>query len=119
VLTKTKIAYIRSLLASGIPGEEAAMSGKKALVALAVITALSFLSCASAVAMGGSDQDGGDRGDRGDRGDGAGSVVVRCNLSGVNPAVHPEIFGNPAVAASYGFARSRDGRWHVRRNCLR
>jgi hypothetical protein len=92
------------------------MSGKKALVALAVITALSFLSCASAVAMGGSDHDGGDRGDRGD---GAGSVVVRCNLSGVNPAVHPEIFGNPAVAASYGFARSRDGTWHVRPDCLR
>ena len=91
------------------------MSGKKALVALAVTTALSFLSYASAVAM--DDHGGGDRGDRG--GDGGGSVVVRCNLSGVNPAVHPEIFGNPAVAASYGFARSRDGTWHVRPDCLR
>jgi hypothetical protein len=46
-------------------------------------------------------------------------VVVRCNLSGVNPAVHPEIFGNLAVAASYGFVRSRDGTWHVRPNCHR
>ena len=90
------------------------MSGKKAFVALAVTTALSFLSCASAVAMDG----GGDHGG-GDRGDGGGSVVVRCNLSGVNPAVHPEIFGNPAVAASYGFVRSRDGTWHVRPNCRR
>jgi hypothetical protein len=57
--------------------------------------------------------------DGGDHGDGGGSVVVRCNLSGVNPAVHPEIFGNPAVAASYGFVRSRDGTWHVRPNCHR
>ena len=90
------------------------MSGKKAFVALAVTTALSFLSCASA----GANMDGGDHGG-GDRGDGGGSVVVRCSLSGVNPAVHPEIFGNPAVAASYGFVRSRDGTWHVRSNCRR
>jgi hypothetical protein len=87
------------------------MNGNKAFVALAVATALSFLSCASAVAR--DDMDGGDHGD------GGGSVVVRCNLSGVNPAVHPEIFGNPAVAASYGFVRSRDGTWHVRPNCHR
>jgi hypothetical protein len=46
-------------------------------------------------------------------------VVVRCNLRGVNPAVHPEIFGNAAVAASYGFVRSRDGTWHVEPNCHR
>jgi hypothetical protein len=90
------------------------MSGRKAFVALAVTTALSFLSCASAVAR--DDMGGGDMGDRGNRG---GSVVVRCSLSGVNPAVHPEIFGNPAVAASYGFVRSRDGTWYVRPNCHR
>jgi hypothetical protein len=88
------------------------MSGKMAFVALAVTTALSFLSCASAVARD-------DMGDMGDRGDRSGSVVVRCSLSGVNPTVHPEIFGNPAVAASYGFVRSRDGTWHVRPNCHR
>jgi hypothetical protein len=93
------------------------MNGNKAFAALAVTTALSFLSCASAVAMdGGGDHGGGDRGDRGDRG---GSVVVRCSLSGVNPADHPEIFGNPAVARSYGFVRSRDGTWHVEPNCHR
>ena len=90
------------------------MSGRKAFVALAVTTALSFLSCASAVAR--DDMGGGDMGDRGNRG---GSVVVRCSLSGVNPAVHPEIFGNPAVAASYGFVRSRDGTWQVVPNCHR
>jgi hypothetical protein len=88
------------------------MIGNKAFVVLAVTTALSFLSCASAVAK----DDMGDMGDRGDRG---GAVVVRCSLSGVNPAVHPEIFGNPAVAASYGFVRSRDGTWRVRPNCHR
>jgi len=93
------------------------MSGKMAFVALAVTTALSFLSCASAVAMDGGGDHGG--GDRGDRGDGGGSVVVRCNLSGVNPAVHPEIFGNPTVARSYGFVRSRDGTWQVVPNCRR
>jgi hypothetical protein len=86
------------------------MCGKKAFVLRAVTTALSFLSCASAVAR----DDMGDGGDRGDRG--GSSVVVRCSLSGVNPAVHPEIFGNPAVAAAYGFVRSRDGTWHVRPN---
>ena len=89
------------------------MIGNKAFVVLAVTTALSVLGAASAVAR---DDDMGDMGDRGERG---GSVVVRCSLSGVNPAVHPEIFGNPAVAASYGFVRSRDGTWYVRPNCHR
>ena len=85
------------------------MSGKMAFVALAVATALGVLGTASAVAKD-------DMGDMGDRGR---SVVVRCSLSGVNPAVHPEIFGNPAVAASYGFVRSRDGTWQVGPNCRR
>jgi hypothetical protein len=41
-------------------------------------------------------------------------------LGGVNPALHPEIFGNPAVAArEYGFIRARDGTWHVEPNCHR
>jgi hypothetical protein len=95
------------------------MNGKKAFGVLAVAAASSFLGTASAVAMDGGDHGGGDRVDRGDRGDGGGSVVVRCNLSGVNPAVHPEIFGNPATAASYGFGRARDGTWHVRPGCRR
>ena len=46
--------------------------------------------------------------------------VVPCSLDGVNPAYHPSIFGNPAVArAEYGFIRSRDGSWQVERGCVR
>lgn len=46
--------------------------------------------------------------------------VVPCSLDGVNPAVHPSIFANPAVAYSqYGFIRARDGSWQVEKNCVR
>jgi hypothetical protein len=45
--------------------------------------------------------------------------VLPCSLDGVNPVHHPHIFGNPAVARSYGFVRSRDGAWHVVPNCHR
>jgi hypothetical protein len=46
--------------------------------------------------------------------------VIPCSLDGVNPAYHPGIFGNPTVArAEYGFIRSRDGTWHVEKNCVR
>ena len=48
-----------------------------------------------------------------------GGWVAPCSLDGVNPALHPEIFGNPAVARSYGFVRSRDGGWQVAPNCRR
>jgi hypothetical protein len=43
-----------------------------------------------------------------------GGFVMPGSLDGVNPAYHPGIFGNPAVARSYGFVKSRDGNWHVR-----
>jgi hypothetical protein len=46
-------------------------------------------------------------------------AVAKCNLSGVNPAAHPEIFGNPAIAATYGFMRSANGSWHVAPGCQR
>ena len=46
-------------------------------------------------------------------------AVERCSLSGVNPAYHPEVFGNPAVAKSYGFVQSNDGSWHVAPGCRR
>jgi hypothetical protein len=85
------------------------MTGKKAFVALAVITGLCVLGTASAVAN--------DMGDSG-HGEGGGSVTP-CSLAGINPAHHPEIFGNPAVARSYGFVRSRDGTWQVAPNCHR
>ena len=82
------------------------MSGKMAFVALAVTTVLGVLGAASAAA--GSDRDRGRE-----------QCMVPCSLDGVNPVYHPKIFGNPAVAAAYGFVRSRDGAWYVRPNCHR
>jgi hypothetical protein len=85
------------------------MSGNKAFVMLAITAALGVLGAASAVAKD-------DMGKRDERG----GSVVPCSLAGVNPVHHPEIFGNPAVAArEYGFVQSRDGTWHVQDNCLR
>jgi len=48
-----------------------------------------------------------------------GGWVTPCSLVGVNPVHHPEIFGNPAVARSYGFIRSPGGSWQVAPNCRR
>ena len=81
------------------------MNGKNAFVALALTTALSILGAASAAA-----------GEMRDRGDERGAVLP-CSLDGVNPAYHPEIFGNRAVAQSYGFIQSQVGTWHVAQNC--
>lgn len=84
------------------------MIGKKALVALAVATALSALAAAPASAT-----------DRDDHGIERGGAVQRCSLDGVNPVHHPEIFGNPVVAArQFGFVKSRDGTWRVQDNCF-
>ena len=90
------------------------MSGKTALSAL-IVTIVFAGSIASSLA-GKDDMGGGD--DRGDRPK-QGRVVVRCSLNGINPVLHPEIFGNPAAAQSYGFVRSRDGTWHVQPHCRR
>jgi hypothetical protein len=81
----------------------------KAFVALAVATSISMVAMVSAMAA--SDN----RGNRGGRETG----VLPCSLDGVNPVHHPEIFGNAAAAASYGFVRSADGTWHVRPGCRR
>jgi hypothetical protein len=79
------------------------MTRKKALVALAVITALGILGAAPAAA-------GSDRGRE--------PYVVPCSMDGVNPVYHPRIFGNPAFAkAYYGFVQGRDHTWHVEPNC--
>jgi hypothetical protein len=83
------------------------MHGKIALIGLIATTAVVASPAPSLAGMG----DGGDHM--------GGGGVVRCSLDGINPAHHPEIFGNPAVAASYGFVRSRDGTWHVAPNCRR
>ena len=48
-----------------------------------------------------------------------GGYVIPCSLDGVNPNVHPGIFGNPAVARSYGFVLGRDRVWRVEPNCHR
>ena len=54
----------------------------------------------------------------GDSGEGGGEISVRpCSLAGINPAHHPEVFGNPATARAYGFVRARDGSWQVVPNC--
>ncbi len=85
------------------------MSGKRAFVMLAITAALGVLGAASAVAR-----------DDVDKREERGGSVGPCSLAGVNPAHHPEIFGNPAVAArEYGFIKSRDGTWQVQDNCLR
>jgi hypothetical protein len=85
------------------------MSGKIALILLA--TTVFALSIAPSLAGGDMGGSGGDRSE--------GGGIARCSLDGVNPAQHREIFGNAAVAASYGFVRSRDGTWHVQPNCHR
>jgi hypothetical protein len=77
---------------------------------LTIIAGLSVLACSSIVFA----QDNGRN-----SGKERGGWVVPCSLDGVNPAQHPEIFGSPTVAKSYGFVRSRDGSWHVAENCLR
>jgi hypothetical protein len=83
------------------------MSGRKTLVALTVTTAAVALGAASAAA---NDHDRGESRDRG-------GFVQPCSLDGVNPLHHPEIFGNPAIALSYGFVLGPDRIWRVRANC--
>jgi hypothetical protein len=85
------------------------MSRRKAFVALVVSTAFGVVGVTSAVA--GKDDI--------DKREEKGGAVLPCSLDGVNPAVHPEIFGNPTVAKSYGFVRMRDGTWRVEPNCRR
>ena len=83
------------------------MSGNRLFVALAITTAFSVLSVCTVAAR-----------DRGDRHDDRGAVIP-CSLAGVNPAYHPEIFGNRAVAQSYGFVQAPDRTWRVRPDCRR
>jgi hypothetical protein len=93
------------------------MSAGKASAVLAVTAVLSVLGAGYAAAyetLFESERDNGRNSGR-ERG----GLVQPCSLVGVNPAAHPEIFGNRAVAKSYGFVQSRDGVWHVQGNCLR
>jgi hypothetical protein len=87
--------------------KETDMTGKNALIILAATAALGVLGVGAAIAKDDIDN-------RGERG----GAVTPCSLDGVNPVHHPEVFGNPAVAArDYGFVRSRDGAWRVQDNC--
>jgi hypothetical protein len=76
--------------------------GNKSFITLSLAATLGVLGAASAVAS--------EHENRGERG----GYVVPGSLDGVNPAYHPEIFGNAAAAAAYGFVQSPDGAWHVR-----
>jgi hypothetical protein len=82
------------------------MSGEKHFVAFAIAFSLGVFGPAAAAwaQTGGYDFEY------------EGGYVKPCSLDGVNPAYHPEIFANPAVAREYGFAQSRDGTWHTQ-NC--
>ena len=84
------------------------MTGNKLFVVIAITTALGILGTAPAAA---SDHNGAEERPR--------SFVLPCSLDGVNPVYHPEIFGNAAAAASYGFVRSANGTWQVRPGCRR
>jgi hypothetical protein len=86
--------------------EERAMIGTRASVGLAAIAALGVLATSASAT------------DR-DRNRERGGFVQPCSLDGVNPVHHPEIFGNAASAASYGFVQTADHRWHVRADCRR
>ena len=81
------------------------MNGKRALVAIAVAGALGLLS--TSAAWSSFEAHTRDKG----------GFVKPCSLDGVNPAFHPDIFGNPAIARSYGFVQSRGGAWQVTPSC--
>ena len=81
------------------------MTANKAFIVVAITAVLGVLATSSATA---SDHRGRGRG-----------WVVPCSLEGVNPVYHRDIFGDPAVARSYGFVRGADGSWHVAPGCRR
>jgi len=79
------------------------MIGKMAFVSSVTVALILFGAVSGALA-------GSDRWPRG-------GFVKACSLDGVNPVYHPGIFGNLAVARSYGFVQWQDGTWHVISNC--
>jgi len=84
------------------------MIGTKPLVMPAVAASISALVAGTAMAS-----------ERDDHGRERGGFVVPCSLDGVNPAYHPEVFGNAAAARSMGFFQTPDGVWHVLPGCHR
>jgi hypothetical protein len=78
------------------------MIGNRSFITLSLAAALGVLGVASAAA---TDQGGRNR---------SGGYVLPGSLDGVNPAYHPDIFGNATSAYAYGFVQSPNGTWHVR-----
>ena len=79
------------------------MSGKT-LITLAIAAVLGGATVASAQQQGGAPSTFG--------------AVQPCSLAGINPADHPEVFGNPEVArVQFGFVQGPDGNWQVIPNC--
>jgi hypothetical protein len=83
------------------------MIGKPSLAVLAVTAALGVLGATSTAW---SSMIEGDRATNG-------GFVKPCSLDGVNPVHHPEIFGNPAAARTFGFVLGPDRAWRVMANC--
>jgi hypothetical protein len=79
------------------------MSGERRGIAFAIVLGLGALAPASAAWAQGGGYDY----------ENYGGFVKPCSLDGVNPVHHPDIFGSPAAARSFGFVQSRDGVWHV------
>ena len=78
------------------------MIKNKSIITLTLAAALGILGAVSAVASENSGRGG------------RGGFVVPGSLDGVNPAYHPDIFGNAATAYAYGFVQSPNGTLHVR-----
>jgi hypothetical protein len=78
----------------------------KSNIALSIAVIVGVL-CPGFLALAGERDDFEDRG----------GYVMPCSLDGVNPVYHRDIFGNPAVARSWGFVEGRDHTWHVLSNC--
>ena len=83
------------------------MSRIRAFVVVGITLVLGVLGIASAGASDHSNR-GRERG-----------YVQPCSLDGVNPAYHPDIFGNPAAARSFGFVQGPDHVWRVMSGCRR
>jgi hypothetical protein len=81
------------------------MTGSRAFVVIAMSMVVGVLGVASAALAHGRHHVRG--------------YVLPCSLDGVNPVYHPGIFGNPAVARSYGFVQGPDHVWRVASNCRR
>ena len=85
------------------------MAGNKAFIVSAMTTVLVVLAATAPARAAMEESDKSNQG----------GSVIPCSLEGVNPAHHPEIFGNPAVARSYGFVQGPDRVWRVDSNCRR